>query len=148
MDTWMVGWIDRYCTHVLHTSFCLQLVVELVRLQAGAGTKRLIQKVFHAAHSLSFTGLLFLIIISFQSRNMFIIPSLFRSSTWLQLSYNVTRSNRSNLKLYTMGRTTTESPEPSGTIRSNEAPTVPLSPHQNKNSRLVLKTDDCSWNVS
>lgn len=45
---WMVGWIDRYCTHVLHTSFCLQLVVELVRLQAGAGTKRLIQKVFHS----------------------------------------------------------------------------------------------------
>lgn len=50
--------------------------------------------------------------------------------------------------MYTMDRITTESPEPSGTIRSNEASTVPLSPHQNKNSRMVLKTDGCSWNVS
>ncbi len=47
----------------------------------------------------------------------------------------------SNLKTYTMDCTTTESPEPSGTIRSNEAPTVPLSPHRNSNLRLVLKTD-------
>lgn len=41
-------------------------------------------------------------------------------------------------KGYTMGRTTTESPEPSGTIWSNEAPTVPLSPHRNKNSGCFL----------
>lgn len=41
-----------------------------------------------------------------------------------------------------MSRTTTESPEPSGTIRSNEAPTVPLSPHRNKNSAGFLGLTD------